>query len=142
MHIYCTSFSSYFLRALIVFVLVLTGFGMIGCSDADAQDAVSLEFARTEHEAGRALLIDIREPGEHATGVASGAILLPMRQLSSRAGEIPKNSEKPILLICRTQNRSSSALNALKSAGYTNMKYVHGGMSGWVQRGWPTVKPS
>ena len=134
-------FLSYVFRALIVLTFAVTAIGLVGCTDADAQNAVSLEFARSEHEAGRALLIDIREPSEHMTGVANGAQLLPMRQLSTRVGEIPKNSDKPVLLICNTQSRSSSTLTALQKAGYTNVKYVHGGMSGWVKRGWPTVKP-
>jgi rhodanese-related sulfurtransferase len=128
-------------RIILVCSLLFTCMGLFGCSNADAQDAVSLEFARTEHEAGRAVLIDIREPSEHVTGVAKGAQLLPMSQLNSRLGEIPKDSGNPVLLICNTQNRSSSTLTALKKAGYTNVKYVNGGMSGWVQRGWPTVKP-
>ncbi len=135
------TFPSHAFRLFLYCALLFVGAGLFGCSDADAQDAVSLEFARTEHEAGRAILIDIREPGEHASGVAKGAQLLPMRQLSSRLSEIPKDAEKPVLLICNTQSRSGSTLTALKKAGYTNVKYVHGGMSGWVQRGWPTVKP-
>ena len=116
-------------------------FGLIGCSAADAQDAVSLEFARSEHESGRAVLIDIREPAEHATGVAKNARLLPMQQLGTRLSEVPKDPNTPVLLICNTQNRSSSTLVALKKAGYSNVKFVQGGMSEWNRRGWPTVRP-
>lgn len=104
-------------------------------------DAVSLETARAEHEAGRAILIDIREPAEHATGVAAGARLLPMRQLGARLGEIPLDPGKPVLLICNTQNRSSATLQALRKRGYSHVRYVTGGMSEWARRGWPMVKP-
>jgi rhodanese-related sulfurtransferase len=103
-------------------------------------DAVSLDFARAEHEAGRVVLIDIREPAEHASGVAAGVRLLPMRQLSSRVGEIPTDPAKPVLLICNTQNRSSATLKALRERGYAHVRYVKGGMSEWVRRGWPVVK--
>jgi rhodanese-related sulfurtransferase len=120
---------------------ILLGVNLLGCSAADAQDAVSLEFARTESESGRAVLIDIREPQEHATGVAKNAQLLPMQQLGTRLSEIPKDPSKPVLLICNTQNRSGSTLVALKKAGYTHVKFVQGGMSEWNQRGWPTVRP-
>jgi rhodanese-related sulfurtransferase len=109
-------------------------------ADADA-DAVSLEQARADHEAGRALLIDIREPGEHATGVAAGARLLPMRQLAARLAEIPTDPGKPVLLICNTQNRSSATLRALRQQGYRHVRYVVGGMSDWARRGWPMVAP-
>lgn len=108
---------------------------------ADNADAVSLEAARAELANGRAVLIDIREPEEHATGVAPGARLLPMRQLSRRLAEIPTDPGKPVLLICNTQNRSSATLRALRERGYSHVRYVTGGMSEWARRGWPLVKP-
>lgn len=104
-------------------------------------DAVTLETARAEHEAGRAILVDIREPEEHATGVAPGARLLPMRQLAARLAEIPLDPKKPVLLICNTQNRSGATLRALRQRGYGHVRYVTGGMSEWARRGWPLVKP-
>ena len=116
--------------------------GLAGCDRSEAStDAVSLEVARAEHEAGRAVLIDIREPEEHATGVAAGARLLPMRQLSRRIAEIPIDPQQPVLLICNTQNRSSATLRALRERGYGHVRYVNGGMSEWARRGWPMVKP-
>jgi rhodanese-related sulfurtransferase len=113
-----------------------------GCGDAQADgNAVSLEYARAEHESGRAVLIDIREPQEHATGVAAGAQLLPMRQIGQRIAEIPTDPSRPVLLICNTQNRSSATLRALREHGYEHVRYVNGGMSEWARRGWPMVKP-
>jgi len=79
------------------------------CSDAppDADTLrVSLEEGRQLFESKQVLMFDIREPKEHATGVASGAVLLPMSQLNQRLGEIPKDPAQPVLLICNTQNRS------------------------------------
>jgi rhodanese-related sulfurtransferase len=115
---------------------------MAACSpQAAVTDSVTLDFARAEHEAGRAILIDIREPNEHAMGVAKGAQLLPMRQLGARLAEIPTTTDKPVLLICNTQNRSSATLSALRERGYAHVRYVQGGMSEWMRRGWPVVKP-
>jgi rhodanese-related sulfurtransferase len=105
-------------------------------------DVVSLDLARAEHEAGRAVLIDIREPFETASGVAAGATLLPMRQLGARLAEIPTDPTKPVLLICNSQNRSSATLRALRERGYGHVRYVQGGMSEWARRGWPMVKPA
>jgi rhodanese-related sulfurtransferase len=110
-------------------------------ADGDA-DAVSLETARADLEAGRVVLIDVREPFEHATGVAAGARLLPMSQLSTRVGEIPLDPKKPVYLICNTQNRSSATLRALRQRGYAHARFVSGGMSEWARRGWPMVKPA
>ncbi len=128
-------------RSLALLVLSL-GLTLAACSpQAATPDSVSLDFARAESEAGRAILIDIREPNEHATGVAKGAQLLPMRQLGARLAEIPTATDKPVLLICNTQNRSSSTLSALRERGYPHVRFVQGGMSEWNRRGWPVVKP-
>lgn len=127
--------------ALTLLVVAGAGAGLVGLARADSR-SVSLEAARAESEAGRAILIDIREPREHAaTGVAAGARLLPMQQLKTRLDEIPKDPSKPVLLICNTQNRSSYTLNALRQmGGYEHVRFVEGGMSEWVRRGWPTVR--
>ena len=119
---------------------------IMGASNAYAQsgldtDSVTLDVARKEHESGKVTLIDIREPQEHATGVAAGAQLLPMRQLAARLAEIPNDPKRPVLLICNTQNRSSATFRFLRDKGYTNVRFVQGGMSEWVRRGWPLVKP-
>jgi rhodanese-related sulfurtransferase len=119
---------------------------IMGAFNAHAQsgldaDSVTLDVARKEHESGRVTLIDIREPQEHATGVAAGAQLLPMRQLAARLAEIPNDPKRPVLLICNTQNRSSATFKFLRDKGYTNVRFVQGGMSEWVRRGWPLVKP-
>jgi rhodanese-related sulfurtransferase len=104
-------------------------------------EAVTLEQARAEHEAGRVLMIDIRESEEHATGVAQGVRLMPMSQVPQRMAEIPKQADQPVLLICNTQNRSRAVTEALREHGFTNVRYVAGGMSEWARRGWPMVKP-
>lgn len=129
-------------------VVAALGLGLLalaaGCSRAEPPnpaDVASLDEARAAHEAGRAVLIDIREPEEHARGVAAGARLLPMSQLRRRVAEIPADPSRPVLLICNTQNRSSATLKALRQAGYGHVRYVHGGMSEWVRRGWPVVPP-
>ncbi len=116
------------------------GTALVGPSRADDL-SVSLDEARAAHEAGRALLIDIREPHEHATGVAAGAVLLPMSQLARRIAEIPTSPDQPVLLICNTQNRSSRTLKALRERGYGHVRFVEAGMSEWARRGWPMVKP-
>jgi rhodanese-related sulfurtransferase len=115
---------------------------LLGCDRPDVADVVSLDEARAAHESGRALLIDIREPAEHATGVAAGALLLPMRQLAQRAHEIPTDPARSVLLICNTQNRSRATLRALREHGYAHVRYVQGGMSEWARRGWPMVAPA
>ncbi len=112
-----------------------------GQSAAGGPQSVSLETARADLEAGRVRLVDIREPGEHAQGVAPGARLLPMRQVEEHLAELAKDPQRPVYLICNTQNRSRATAAALLDRGLSHVRYVEGGMSGWVQRGWPLTSP-
>ena len=125
------------LSALLAAAIVTAGLPQVAAAQGAA---VTLEQARAEHEGGRALLVDIREPDEHAAGVAPGARLLPMRQLGRRIAELPR--DRPVLLICNTQNRSRATYEALRERGYTNLRYVSGGMSEWVRRGWKVTSPA
>ncbi len=128
-----------FSRRFVIAALVTTfSYGVFSQTE---DESVSLEFARKELEAGKVTLIDVREPQEHATGIAKGALLLSMRQIGFRMSEIPKDPNRPVLLICNTQNRSSATFKFLRDKGYTNVRYVLGGMSEWNRRGWPVAKP-
>jgi rhodanese-related sulfurtransferase len=116
---------------------------LTGCSREPDHDPlrVDLEEGRALFESRQALMFDIRENDEHATGIANGAHLLPMSQLKQRLGEIPQDPAQPVLIICNTQNRSSKVVQAMKEAGWNNVRYVHGGMSRWARNGWPMVRP-
>lgn len=132
--------------ALATAALGLTASALLSaCSASDAANdplGVGIEEGRQLLESQQVTLFDIREPDEHATGVAVGARLLPMSQLEKRAGEIPNDPAQPVLIICNTQNRSSKVTQALKDSGWHNVRYVRGGMSTWAKNGWPMVKPA
>lgn len=102
---------------------------------------VNLEDMRLALESASTLVIDIREPYEHANGVANGAMLIPMSQLGNRLAELPEPGGKPFWLICNTQMRSARVVAQLQNMGYTNARYVSGGMSLWARQAWPMVKP-
>lgn len=106
---------------------------------------LTLDDMRKALDTQSAMVIDIREPFEHATGVAKGAVLMPMRTIGARLAELPKpdaqSAGKPLLVVCNTQNRSANIVGQLQAAGYTNARYVHGGMSEWKARGLPMQSP-
>ena len=131
------------LKLIQTWVLAISaGLLMLGCSEpVNSADRVTLEQARADHEAGKVMLVDIRESREHKTGVAAGAVLLPMSELPQKLSLLPKNPDQEVLLICNTQNRSKATLQKLKEQGYQNIRYVDGGMSQWAAKGWPMVAP-
>ena len=120
---------------------LLAGAGGVGAAPSAGGDALPLEAAREAIASGSALVFDIREPEEHAQGVAAGMRLLPMSRLGERLGEIPNDPKRPVILVCNTQNRSRAVARALRERGWTNVRYAAGGMSDWARRGWPLVAP-
>lgn len=66
-----------------------------------------------------ATLVDVRSPGEFASGHLDGAINIPVDQISARAREIPEG--KPVVLYCRSGARSAAAASALRNAGRSNV---------------------
>ena len=69
-----------------------------------------------------ALLVDVRSAAEFASGNATGTINIPLQELGSRLGEIPKSA--PVVLCCASGTRSGMAKRVLKKNGYQNVYNV------------------
>lgn len=68
------------------------------------------------------IIIDVREPYEFATGHVEGALNIPPDELLSGAKaleSVPKDTE--LVLYCRSGARSNSAMNILRSLGFTHL---------------------
>ena len=74
-------------------------------------------------------LVDVREAAEFAFGHIPGAISVPFGKLEDEMKDWSR--ETAICVICRTGNRSDRAAQQLAEAGFTNVKNVVPGMSGW-----------
>lgn len=74
------------------------------------------------------LLIDVRTPQEFDSGHIPGAININVEELASRLAEIP--DDEPIVVYCRSGNRSSQAARILDGAGYQGI-YDLGGIIDW-----------
>lgn len=69
-----------------------------------------------------AVLVDVRSPGEFATASAPGTINIPLSELGSRLGEIPKTS--PVVLCCASGTRSGMAKLLLRKNGYSQVHNI------------------
>lgn len=75
-----------------------------------------------------AIVVDVREPSEYATGHVPGARLIPSRDIRDRLYEIPRGST--VYLICATGARSLDLIPFMRAVGY-NAYSVAGGMWAW-----------
>ena len=84
-----------------------------------------------------ALVLDVRETGEWSSGHITGARHITLGQLDKRLSELDKFKEKPIIVVCATGNRSSSACGQLKKHGFDKVYSLGGGVSSWIEANLP-----
>lgn len=84
-----------------------------------------------------AFLLDVRQPEEWVQGHIDGATLIPLGELESRISEIP--TDRDVLIICRSGNRSTQAREILRTAGLQRTTSIMGGMNAWLAEGLPVV---
>lgn len=86
------------------------------------------------------LLLDVRSTEEYANdGHVAGSTLIPLPELARRARELP--TDRSIVCICRSGNRSTSACDLLARQGFTQLRNVQGGMIAWGQAGYTIERP-
>jgi rhodanese-related sulfurtransferase len=86
-----------------------------------------------------AVLVDVREPFEWNAGHAPDVRHIPLGQLPQRVPTLP--TDKQIILVCRSGNRSAQATAILAAAGF-NAANMAGGMAAWARAGLPVVTDS
>lgn len=88
----------------------------------------------------RAVVVDVRDPEEFQGGHIPAALNLPLKGLSARLGDIEKHKQRPIILSCRTSQRSLAAASVLAKAGFTSPVVLAGGITAWQGENLPTEK--
>ena len=94
-------------------------------------------------------VVDVRTAGEwRQTGVVKGSRLITLFDEQGRADAVAWGrqvdkvaaADKPVILICRSGNRSSQAAQILEKAGHKGTIYnVKAGISGWLRDGQAVV---
>ena len=130
-----------------LFLLVLS-VGLWGCSEEILYHNLDNKQLKSMLDQG-VPIIDIRRPEEwQQTGIINGSKKLTFVDKSGRllpdflpqfTSAIAK--DQPVILICRTGNRTSALARHLsKELGYTNIYNVKNGITSWMRDGGPVTK--
>jgi rhodanese-related sulfurtransferase len=84
-----------------------------------------------------AFILDVRELSEWEQFHIPGSTLIPLGQLSSRVGEVPR--DRDVVVVCRTGNRSKKGRDILVKAGFPRVTNMKGGVTDWKAEGLPVV---
>ncbi|HSG66841.1 MAG TPA: MBL fold metallo-hydrolase, partial [Gammaproteobacteria bacterium] len=88
------------------------------------------------------LVLDVREPTEYhgPLGHIPGSILIPLRELAARASELEEHRERPIIAVCRSGVRSTTAAAILIGMGFERVYNLKDGMVDWNDRKLPVER--
>ena len=125
--------------SLLVLIAILS-LGMSACSSAPAQVVETLPATISIHEANElyeegVFLLDVRTQEEWDEFHAPDTTLIPLDQLESRLGELPEG--EPIVVVCRSGNRSQSGRDILLANGFEQTTSMEGGLNAWRDAGYP-----
>ena len=95
-------------------------------SSAPVQEVDQTELDSRPPEA---VLLDVREAQEFASGHVPGARSLPQADLATRLSEVPR--DRPIFVICQGGFRSLRAAQFLNQVGFKDVVSVKGGTEAW-----------
>ena len=100
-------------------------------------DIPTVDVAGAQQQVGSgAILLDVREPQEWHAGHAAEAMWIPMGEIQARHTEL--STDTPIVVMCRSGNRSGTVTQALVGAGY-DASNIAGGMQAWAAAGFAVV---
>lgn len=86
----------------------------------------------------RPFLVDVRDTREFATGFIEGAVNIPLRELAHSLELLPELDEE-IVVVCCSGPRSTIAMTALRTMGFSRVRVLAGGMAAWRSAMLPVV---
>lgn len=104
-----------------------------------AAGSLKPEEAKQLAEAGKVVLVDIREAAVYGRAHIDGAINIPLAELETRLAELAMLQGPPILY-CRTGKDSSEASTKLAGHGLP-VGYIEGGVLNWEASGFELIRP-
>ena len=114
-------------------------FLVMTCPMAMAEsDTISPKQAAVMLGQNKAVIIDVREDDEWQEHHIHGAVHIPLAQLNARLSELDSFKNSPIITQCKGGKRSAQAQTALKSAGFSKVYNMDGGIQAWDEQGLAT----
>jgi rhodanese-related sulfurtransferase len=87
-----------------------------------------------------AVVVDVCEPNEFQAGHVPGAVNVPLSKLSDKLGSLEKYKAKPVVVCCRSGNRSVKGAIALRRNGFEKVYNLSGGLLSWEKESLPVEK--
>ncbi|VAW92574.1 hypothetical protein MNBD_GAMMA23-2417 [hydrothermal vent metagenome] len=123
-----------FFAILTLLIFNLFGSRFRGYTVASPADATTL-INRND-----AVVLDVRTDKEFNEGHIINSIHIPQSSIKDRLSEIEKHKHKPIIVSCRTGQRSGQVCGQLKKQGFDHVYNLAGGVAAWQNANFPLTK--
>lgn len=120
----------------IIIMIVMNEFKqkLLGFKEVASGDAVRM----INHD--DAVMLDVRDDTEYGEGHVINAVHIPLGLLDSRLDELEQYRDKPLIVYCRTGQRSAKAGSTLQKQGFKSVYKLKGGMMAWTSADLPVSK--
>ena len=95
----------------------------MACKEISQQEIRRILFSHTKIQ-----IVDVREVDEYRQGHIEGSQLIPLTILPNQLDKLDRN--RPVVVVCRSGNRSSQACDLLTKHG-VQVSSLSGGLSAW-----------
>ena len=98
------------------------------------KDVMTVDELKQWRDSGHPhMLLDVREPFEHASAHIDGAVLIPMGHVLDKLDALPK--DRPIVVQCQSGGRSAQVTAVLRAKGF-DAANLTGGIIAWKRAGY------
>lgn len=123
----------------ILLVLAMLAYGPLTQLRHGVRRVTNAEAIRLlNHERG--LVVDVREVDEYRAGHVPNALNVPLSGLSGGLQQLEKYKSHPLIICCRTSQRSTRAAVALRKQGFASVQVLAGGFTAWQGESLPVAK--
>jgi rhodanese-related sulfurtransferase len=112
-------------------VIGCNGLGVVDFGAIMVREITVQELARKISGGDAVVLVDVREPEEHAIAALPASVLIPMGELPQRWSEIKSFPDAEIVVYCHHGVRSRHAANYLMQFGLQSVVSLAGGIDAW-----------
>jgi len=128
--------NNWYLFAALVVVLAMLLYEPVSVLIYRIGKVSPLDLPRLKDRQG-AVVVDVCEPHEYSKGHIPGATNIPLGRLKNDLERIKRYRNKPVIVVCRSGNRSHRGAILLRRNGFESVYNLAGGILAWEKENLP-----
>ena len=115
-----------------IILLSVVSLFIFSCSVEQNKNDIHITEFQEKFEYSQYILVDVRTKEEFSEGCIQGAINIDYLAENFTIKIQELDLETPVLLYCRSGNRSSKAMKIMNELGFQEVYNLEGGIKGWI----------